>query len=114
MKMIVCGLFALTLLGTTSAYADSWSHNDRGGYYRDRGGDGAALGLGLGLLTLGIIASQNGHRYDRDRYYGGYDGDSYGYDNRYRYDYDDDSGYHNRDRDDRGYHRRDRDDDDDE
>jgi hypothetical protein len=75
MKRIVCAVLALTLLGSTAASARGWNH---GGYYgrgfhHHHGGDGVALGFGLGILALGIIAAESAHERDRyraeDRYY---------------------------------------------
>ncbi|HXC55970.1 MAG TPA: hypothetical protein VNU97_11795 [Rhizomicrobium sp.] len=62
MKKIICAVLALTLLGSTAAEARGWGH---GGW---RGDGGAVLGIGLGLLALGAIASESDHdRYYRDR-----------------------------------------------
>ncbi|MBL6852121.1 MAG: hypothetical protein ISS15_06615 [Alphaproteobacteria bacterium] len=57
-KKIACATLALTLFGSTAAEAHGWGHDGWGH------GDGwAALGIGLGILTLGAVAA------DHDRYY---------------------------------------------
>jgi hypothetical protein len=101
MKKIIASALAATLLVSTAgaAMAQPYRGGDRG-YSRDYRGDyrnnyrnnyrndyrgyrndyryghrnnnaGAALGIGLGILALGIIASQNSNRYDYG-YSGGY------------------------------------------
>jgi hypothetical protein len=75
MKRLISAALALTLLGATAASAQPY--NRGGGHYRGHHGgrgDGAAiLGLGIGLLALGAIASSSqGDRYN-DRYYDSYD-----------------------------------------
>ena len=85
MKRVLCIALAATLLGSTAASADVWHH---GGHF-GHGGDGAALGIGLGILTLGILAAESHRHYYRDDgYYGGAgyddrygDGSGYGYNN---------------------------------
>ena len=91
MKRAFCVALALALFGTTAASAHGWYSGGFGGDYRyHHGGDGAALGIGLGLLTLGVIAAESGrHQY---RYGDGYDNgyyDGYGYDDNYYNRYDD-------------------------
>jgi hypothetical protein len=97
MKKIIASALAATLLVSTAgaAMAQPYRGYDRG-YSRDYRGDyrnnyrndyrgyrndyryghrnnntGAAIGLGIGLLALGIIASQQHNRYDYG-YSGGY------------------------------------------
>ena len=79
MKKIACAALALTLLGSTAAQAHGW-HG--GGWHGGHGwhhgwGGGAALGVGLGFLALGVIAAESAHddAVDRDRYYRERDGD---------------------------------------
>ena len=107
MKRILSAALALTLLGTTAASAHGWDRGGYGGYggygggYHHRnGGDGAALGFGLGILALGLIAAQSSRHHDRYR-----DRDGY-YDRNYDRDrYRDRDRYGDRDRgyDDNGY-----------
>ncbi|HTP76397.1 MAG TPA: hypothetical protein VMJ73_05395 [Rhizomicrobium sp.] len=78
MKRILCAALAVTLLSTSAASARDWDHH---GWHGGRG-VGAAVALGLGILTLGILAAESAHAHDRyrDRYYDGdrsYDGDGY-------------------------------------
>ena len=79
MKRIICATLALTLLGSTAASARGWGNDGGGyrggyggGYHHHHGGD-AALGIGLGILALGIIAAESDRHHDRD----GYDRDRY-------------------------------------
>lgn len=104
MKKIICAVLALTLLGSTAAEARGWGG---GGYHggHHHGDGGAALGFGLGILALGIIAAESSHHHDRyyadrDRYYRDRDRDG-------AYDRGDD-GYRDRDRDRSRYDRDDR------
>ena len=94
MKRVLCVALAATLLGTTAASADGWHH---GGRFFGHGGDGAALGIGLGILTLGILAAESHRPYYRDD---GYYGGSGAYDDRYGDGYD--NGYPDANRE-RGY-----------
>jgi len=68
-KKIACAALALTLLGTTAAEARGWGGGHYGGGWGHHGGwhggGGLALGIGLGLLTLGAVSAAH----DRDRYY---------------------------------------------
>lgn len=100
MKRILCATLALTLLGTTAASARGWGHGGGGyggGYHHHHGGGDAALGFGLGILALGIIAAESDRHHDRDRYYR----DRERYDDRDSYRGDgyrgDDRGYRGRD-----------------
>jgi hypothetical protein len=67
MKRILCAALALTLFSSTAASAHDW---DQHGWHGGRG-VGAAVALGLGILTLGILASESAH--EHDRYRDGYD-----------------------------------------
>ena len=93
MKKIACAALALTLLGTTAAEARGWGHGGGWGHHGGWHGAGwGVLGVGLGLLTLGAIASEHDHYRDRDAY------------ERGRYDQERDDYYRDRDNrdDDRG------------
>lgn len=101
MKRALCAALSIMLLGTSAASAHDW---DRDGY---RGhGDGAAVAVGLGILTLGIIAAESAHHRDRyhergyyldggRNYYGNGYGDGYGYRDRYYGNGYGDNGYYN-------------------
>ncbi len=90
MKRLLSAVLALSLLGTTAASADSWGQGGYhggwhgGGHYGGRYFGGAGVvALGLGILTLGILASESAHQraryYDQDGYYGPpANGDRYG------------------------------------
>jgi hypothetical protein len=72
MKRTLCLALALTLLGSTAASADGWDRGFGRGFRHHHGGDGAALGFGLGILALGIIAAESAHNRDRYRSEDGY------------------------------------------
>ena len=102
MKKIICAVLALTLLGSTAAEARGWGGGYRGYHH---GNSGAALGIGLGILALGIIAAESSHHHDR--YYADRDREYRDRDRDGAYDRGDD-GYRDGDRD-RGRDRDDRD-----
>jgi hypothetical protein len=98
MKRLISIGLALSLLGSSAAFAHdsgrdshgSYSHSApyRGGYgYRDNNGAAAAVGLGiLALGVFGALAAQNNSHYDRSYYappprydYGNYGHSNYGY-----------------------------------
>jgi hypothetical protein len=83
MKRLICAALALSLIGSTAAFAhdneESWggySQQDRGDYRRGDNGAGLAIGLGVGLFALAAIAASQHHdQYDNGGY--GYGGDNY-------------------------------------
>jgi hypothetical protein len=109
MKRILSIGLALSLLGSSAAFAHDSARDGRGSYghsapyrggyaHRDRDNNGAAAAVGLGILALGVfgaLAAQNNSHYDRDYYapppsygYGNYGysyGPSYGAGGSYRY-----------------------------
>jgi hypothetical protein len=73
MKRLMCAALALSLLGATAASArpyhgGGYDYHHGGGWHRG-GGNGALIGLGVGLFALGAIAASQQH----DRYYDRYD-----------------------------------------
>ncbi|MDE2464017.1 MAG: hypothetical protein KGO02_09930 [Alphaproteobacteria bacterium] len=78
MKKLFAAALALSLLGSTAAFA----HGDRGYGWREHrsDGNGVALAAGLGIAALAIIAatSHSGPSYPADSYYG-YGGGYYPY-----------------------------------
>jgi hypothetical protein len=104
MKRLISVALALSLLGSSAAFArdsgrdwhGSYGHSApyRGGYgYRDHN-NGAAAAVGLGILALGVfgaLAAQNNNQYDRD-YYAPPPRYNYGYSN-YGYSYGPNYGY---------------------
>lgn len=70
-KPVLSAVLALSLIGSTAAFADPY-HHDRGGHhgYRHHDNDaGAAVAVGLGLFALmAVMASQDRDR-DRDAQY---------------------------------------------
>ena len=78
MKKLFAAALALSLLGSSAAFA----HGDRGYGWREhrRDDNGVALAAGLGIAALAIIAatSQPGPSYAADSYYG-YGGGYYPY-----------------------------------
>ena len=94
MKRLLSIVLALSLVGTSAAFAKGHGSGPQHGRYaygysgHHRGGNNAAAAVGFGLLALGvigIIASQQNRNYDRGYYApapaygygGGYGG--YGY-----------------------------------
>ncbi len=82
MKRLVCAALALSLIGSTAAFAHDnegnwggYSQQDRGDYRRGDNGAGLAIGLGVGLFALAAIAASQHH----DRGYDRYDNRGYGY-----------------------------------
>jgi hypothetical protein len=67
MKRVLSAVLALSLLGTTAAYAGPRGHGGHhGGWHHDHGGDGAAIAVGIGALALfGILAAQG--KQDREQ-----------------------------------------------
>jgi hypothetical protein len=86
MKRVVCAALALSLIGSTAAFAHDnegsrggYSQQDRGDYRRGDNGAGLAIGLGVGLFALAAIAASQHH----DRGYDRYDNSGYGYGGNY-------------------------------
>ncbi|MBN9532366.1 MAG: hypothetical protein J0H10_03285 [Alphaproteobacteria bacterium] len=97
MKRVIALSLAALLAGTTVASAGSyrgWSRGHHNGWSHHRGGNDAALGIGLGVLALGALAVISSQNNRSDAYYSGpaypaYNGPAYdGPDPYYdRYDY---------------------------
>lgn len=71
MKRLIAATLALSVLGTAAASARPY-HHGYGGYHHGGWhgrGDGALIGLGVGLFALGAVAAAS----TRDRYYDRYD-----------------------------------------
>jgi len=107
MKRLLSIVLALSLVGTSAAFAKGPGYGPQHGGYaygysgHHRGSNNAAAAVGFGLLALGvigIIASQQNRNYDRGYYapvpaygyggygyqgspytYNGYNGSGYGY-----------------------------------
>lgn len=69
MKRLICATLALSLLGATAASAQPYHHGGYGHGWHGRGGNGALIGLGVGLFALGALAAAS----SQDRYYDRYE-----------------------------------------
>jgi hypothetical protein len=66
MKRVLSAVLALSLLGASAAYAGPHGHGSHHGGWDHRGGDGAAIAVGIGALALfGILAAQS--KQDREQ-----------------------------------------------